>query len=70
MFLRLMVDGVGGKRGEGTGREFGVHMYMLLYLKWITNKDRCSAQGTPLSVLWQPGWEGSWGQNGHTYMYG
>ena len=25
--------------GEGTVREFGMHMYTLLYLKWITNKD-------------------------------
>ena len=25
--------------GEGTGREFGMDMYTLLYLKWITNKD-------------------------------
>ena len=61
---------MGGQRGEGTVREFGVHTYTLLCLKWITNKDRCSAQGTPLSVLWQPEWEGTLGQNGHTYMYG
>ena len=26
-------------RGEGTVREFGMDMYTLLYLKWITNKD-------------------------------
>ena len=25
--------------GEGTVREFGMHTYTLLYLKWITNKD-------------------------------
>ena len=25
--------------GEGAIREFGVDMYTLLYLKWITNKD-------------------------------
>ena len=28
------------------------------------------AQGTPLSVMWQPGWEGSFGENGHICMYG
>ena len=28
-----------GKRGEGIVKEFGMDMYMLLYLKWITNKD-------------------------------
>ena len=26
-------------RGDGTVREFGIGMYTLLYLKWITNKD-------------------------------
>ena len=25
--------------GEGTVREFGMDMYTLLYLKWITNKE-------------------------------
>ena len=25
--------------GEGVIREFGIYMYTLLYLKWITNKD-------------------------------
>ena len=28
----------GGKDG-GRDREFGMDMYILLYLKWITNKD-------------------------------
>ena len=27
-----------GRRGEGIAREFGVDMYTVLYLKWITNK--------------------------------
>ena len=26
--------------GEGIVREFAIDMYMLLYLKWITNKDQ------------------------------
>ena len=25
--------------GEGIVREFGMDMYTLLYLKWVTNKD-------------------------------
>ena len=25
--------------GEGIARQFGMDMYTLLYLKWITNKD-------------------------------
>ena len=35
--------------GEGIDREFGIDMYMLLYLKWITSKV-CRALGTLLSV--------------------
>ena len=49
---------------EGIVREFGIDMYTLLYLKWITNKVLCIAQGTLLNVMWQPGWE-----NGYLYMY-
>ena len=30
---------LGERLGEGIGREFGVEMYTLLYLKWIANKD-------------------------------
>ena len=29
----------GEGHGEGIVREFGIDMYTLLYLKWITNKD-------------------------------
>ena len=29
----------GEEGGEGIVREFGMDMYTLLYLKWITNKD-------------------------------
>ena len=28
----------------------------------------CRAQGTLLNALWQPGWEGSLGENGYMYM--
>ena len=28
------------------------------------------AQGTLLNIMWQPGWEGSLGENGYMYMYG
>ena len=34
----LMVAG-GGDRMGGRDREFGIDMYTLLCLKWITNKD-------------------------------
>ena len=49
--------------------QFGIDMCRLLYLKRITNKDLCIAQGTLLSVMGQPGLEGSLGKNGHVYMY-
>ena len=42
-------------RGEGNWggivREFGIDMYTLLYLKWITNKTYCIAQGLILNIL-------------------
>ena len=36
----------GEMMGERILREFGMHMYTLLYLKWITNKDILSSTGT------------------------
>ena len=54
---------------EGMVREFGTDMYTLLYLKWITNKITNRARGTLLNVMWQPGWQGSLGENGYIYMY-
>ena len=49
-------------------RELGKVMYTLLYLKWITNRDYCMAQGTLFNVMWQPGWEESLGENGYVYV--
>ena len=40
----LMVTRVEGWE-EGTVREFGIDMYTLLYLKWITNKDPLYSTG-------------------------
>ena len=52
--------------GEGIVREFGMDMYTLLYLKWITNKNPLYiAHGTLLNVMWQLGWEGSLGETGY-----
>ena len=31
--------------GEGIFREFGIDMYTLLYLKWMTNKDLLYSTG-------------------------
>ena len=40
--------------GEGKVREFGMDMY--------TGCTYCIAHGTLLNVMWQPGWEGIWGE--------
>ena len=53
----------GEEWGEEVVREFGMDLYTLLYLKWVT-RTYCIAYGTPLSVIWQPGLEGSLEENG------
>ena len=35
----------GDKWGEEMLRKFGINMYTLLYLKWITNKDLLYSTG-------------------------
>ena len=45
-------------------------MHILLYLKWITNKYLLYSTWNSLKVMWQPGWEGSLGENGCMYMDG
>ena len=53
--------------GEWIVMEFGIDMYTLLHVKWITNKESLR---TLLSVMWQPGWEGSLGYMCiYSYMY-
>jgi len=59
-----------GRMGEGIVREFGMDMYTLLYLKWVTSKGLLCNTGNRLNVMWQPGWEESLGENGYVYMYG
>ena len=56
-----------GNRAEGIITEFGINMHTLLYFKWITI---CTAEGTPLNVMWRPGGEGSLGENGYVHMHG
>ena len=46
--------------GEGKVREFGMDMY--------TGCTYCVAHGTLLSVMWQPGWEGVWGESQARFM--
>ena len=60
----------GGRVGWGIVREFGVDMYSLLYLKWITNKDLLySTWNTALCYVaaWM---RVSLGENRYMCMYG
>ena len=50
--------------------EFEMDMDTLLCLTWRTSKDLLDSTGTLLNVTWQPGWEGSLGENGYVFMYG
>ena len=59
-----------GERLVGIVREFGMDIYTLLYLKWIINKDLLYSTQNSAQIMWQPGWEGSLGENGYMYMYG
>ena len=55
---------------EGIVRDFGIHMYTMPNLKHNPQGPPVIAHGTLLNVMWQPGWEGSLGENGYMYMYG
>ena len=48
----------------------GMYRYILLYLKWLTNKGLLYSTRNPAQcyvAAW--GWEGSLGENGNTYVY-
>jgi len=52
----------GGRMGEGIVREFGMDMYTLLYIKWITNKDLLYSTGNSAkcyTAAWMEGESGS-----------
>ena len=68
--IHRLREGIYGCWGEAMVREFGMDMYTLLYLKWITNKDLLYGMwSSRLSVMWQPGQEGRMVENGYMYMY-
>ena len=54
----------GGKGGDRIVRKFGVDMYTLLYLKWITNKDLLYSTGNSVQcyvAAWMGGeFGGEW----------
>ena len=62
---------VGKERREGIVREFGLDMYTLLYLKWITNKDLLNSTWNSAQCC-MAAWMGRefGGENGHLHMYG
>ena len=50
--------------GEGIVRDFGMVMYILLYLKWITSKDLLYSTGNSAQCDDMPAWMGGggWGR--------
>ena len=67
--LKEWTYGCQGERGEGIVREFGMDMYMLLYLKWMTNKGLLNSTGTRSVLRGSLDGRGVWG-NGYKYMHG
>jgi len=60
----------GERIGEGIVREFGMDMYTLLYLKWITHKDILYSTGNSAQcyvAAWMGGESG--GERIHVYVW-
>ena len=51
-------------------REFGVDMFILPYLKWITNKGQLYSTWSYAQCYVAAGMGGSLRENGYMYMYG
>ena len=47
---------------QGIVREFGMDIYTLISLKWITNKVLLYSTGKSINDMCQLGWEGVWGR--------
>ena len=66
---KRLTEGIYSCQGGRMGRkdtEFSIDMYTLLYSRRITSEDLL---GTLINVTWQPGCEGSLGENGYLHMY-
>ena len=59
-----------GCRGEEIFREFGIDMYTLLNLKWVTNKDLLCNTGKSAQCYMAAWMGGEFGGNGYIYTYG
>ena len=46
-----------------------VSLVFFLSYKSEPTRSYCTAQGTLLSITWQPRWEGGMGENGYVYKY-
>ena len=66
MNLRLLEGRIPG----GRDREFGMDMYILLYLKWITNRDLLYGTWNSAECYVAAWMGGEVGENGYMYMYG
>ena len=53
----------GEGHGEGIVREFGIDMYTLLYLKWITNKDLLYSPGNSAQCYLAAWMRGEFGED-------
>ena len=60
-----------GGKGKVIVREFGMNTYILLYFKWVANKDLLYSTGNSAQCMWQAGWEGgeSGGEWTHVFVY-
>ena len=70
LLLAVMTNTSPARNMEGIVREFGVDMYTLLYLKWITNKDLLYSTGNSAQCYVAVWMEESLGESGYVYMYG
>ena len=52
----------------GRDREFGIDMYTLVYLKWITNKDLLYSTGNSAQYYVQSKWEKNLKKNRYMCM--
>ena len=51
-----------GRMGEGIVREFGMGMYTVLYLKWVTNKVLLCSPGDSAQLCGSLDGRGLWGR--------
>ena len=58
-----------GRMGEEIITEFGMNMFTLRYLKWITNKGLLYSIGNS-AQYYVAAWVGVLEENGYMYMYG